>query len=160
VVEIDRVAIEGARRFTQFVVSDMPHEQEGSLEVQLPFLQTVLPSARIVPLVVGEVDDQDSAQLVDALWDDETLVVVSTDLSHYHDAATANRLDEATARAIEELEPLNIGEEQACGYGALRALLLTARARSLHVTRLEVRNSGEAAGLTSEVVGLGAFAIA
>jgi AmmeMemoRadiSam system protein B len=159
-VDVDRIAIETARRFPQMVVSDQPHEQEPSLEVQLPFVQTLLPGATVVPLVFGDVDDQDGAQIVDALWDDETLVVVSTDLSHYFDAATAQKLDEATARAVEALEPMPIGEEQACGHAAMRALLLVARARGLRATRLDVRNSGEASGDLTEVVGFGAFVVA
>jgi AmmeMemoRadiSam system protein B len=158
-VEVDRIAIETARRFPQLLVSDVPHEQEPSLEVQLPFVQTILPDAQVVPLVVGDLDDQDAAQVIDALWDDETLVVVSTDLSHYFDAATAQRLDEATARAVEALDALPIGEEQACGHAALRAALLVARARGLHATRLDVRHSGEASGDLGEVVGFGAFHI-
>jgi AmmeMemoRadiSam system protein B len=156
-VEVDRIAIETARRFPQLLVSDVPHEQEPSLEVQLPFVQTILPDVPIVPLVVGEVDDQEAAQVVDALWDDDTLVVVSTDLSHYFDATTAQRLDEATARAVEALEALPIGEEQACGHAALRAVLIVARARGLRATRIDVRHSGEASGDLTEVVGFGAF---
>lgn len=159
-VEVDRIAIETARRFPQLLVSDLPHEQEQSLEVQLPFVQTLLPDASIVPLVFGDVDDQEAAQVVDALWDDETLVVVSTDLSHYFDAATAQKLDEATARAVEALEPLPIGEEQACGHSAVRALLLVTRARGLRASRVDVRHSGEASGDLTEVVGFGAFVVA
>lgn len=158
-VEVDRVAIETARRFPQLVVTDLPHEQEPSLEVQLPFLQAVAPSATIVPLVVGQVEDQETAQVIDALWNDQTLVVVSTDLSHYYDATTAQKLDEGTARAVESLLPLPIGEDQACGHAALRGLLLVARARSLHATRLLLRHSGEVTGDLTEVVGFGAFTI-
>jgi MEMO1 family protein len=158
-VEVDRVAIETARRFPQLVVTDLPHEQEPSLEVQLPFLQVVAPAATIVPLLVGQVEDQEAAQVIDALWDDTTLVVVSTDLSHYYDAPTARVLDEGTARAIEALEPLPIAEDQACGHAALRGLLLVARARALRVTRVALGHSGEATGDPTEVVGFGAFAL-
>jgi AmmeMemoRadiSam system protein B len=97
--------------------------------------------------------------VVDALWDENTLVVVSTDLSRYYDAATATRLDEGTARAIEELEPGDIGEDRACGHAALRALLHVARARGLRATRLQVRHSGEVSGDADEVVGFGAFVL-
>jgi AmmeMemoRadiSam system protein B len=159
-VQVDRMAIEAARPFAQLVVSDIPHEHESSLEVQLPFVQTVLPEATIVPLLFGDVDDQDAAQILDALWTDETLAVVSTDLSHYFDAETAERIDEATARAVEELEAQPIGEEQACGHAALRPLLLVSRARALRAKRLDWRHSGEASGDLTEVVGFGAFAIA
>ncbi len=158
-VEVDRIAIEVVRRFPQLMVTDAPHEQEPSLEVQLPFLQTVLPSATIVPLLVGDIDAEDAAEVLDALWVEETLLVVSTDLSHYYDAATAQRLDEATARSVETLDAGSIGEDQACGHAALRGLLTAARARKLKATRLDVRHSGEASGDLSEVVGYGAFAV-
>jgi hypothetical protein len=158
-VEVDRIAIEVLRRFPQLVVSDAPHEQEPSLEVQLPFVQTLLPSAVIVPLLVGEIEDVDAAEILAALWDDETLLVVSTDLSQYYDAATAKRLDDATARSVEALDVKHIGEEQACGHAALRGLLTAAKAKKLKATRLDVRHSGEASGELSEVVGFGAFVV-
>jgi AmmeMemoRadiSam system protein B len=159
VVEVDRIAIETARRFPQLVVSDEPHEQEASLEVQVPFVQTLLPKVSIVPLLVGEVDDQDAAQVVDSLWDDETLLVVSTDLSHYHDASSAQRLDEATAHAIETLQGVRIGEEQACGHAALRALLVAAWARGFSALQVALRHSGEESGHPSEVIGFGGFVV-
>jgi hypothetical protein len=158
-VEVDRIAIEVVRRFPQLMVTDAPHEQEPSLEVQLPFLQTLLPNVTIVPLLVGEIEDADAAQVLDALWDDETLLVVSTDLSHYYDAATAQRLDEATARAVEALDAIPIGEDEACGHAALRGLLTAARARKLKATRIDVRHSGEVSGELTEVVGYGAFVV-
>jgi len=158
-VEVDRIAIEVVRRFPQLVVSDAPHEQEPSLEVQLPFVQTLLPNAIIVPLLVGEIEDADAAEVVDALWDDDTLVVVSTDLSHYYEATEAQQLDEATACAVEALDARPIGEDQACGHAALRGLLTAARARKLKATRLDVRHSGEVSGDLTEVVGYGAFMV-
>jgi AmmeMemoRadiSam system protein B len=153
-VTVDRIAVESARRFPQLVVSDAPHEQEHSLEVELPFVQTVLPGTTVVPLLVGDATDREAADVVDALWDETTLVVVSTDLSEYYDAATAQRLDEATARAIEALEPINLGEDQACGHAALRALLVVARDRGLRATRLRMAHPGP----EDEVVGFGSFA--
>jgi AmmeMemoRadiSam system protein B len=157
---VDRIAIETARRLPQLVVSDAPHEQEHSLEVQLPFVQTVLGATVIVPLVVGEASGEDAAEVLEALWDGTTLVVVSTDLSHYYDDATARRMDEATACAIEALEADAISEDQACGRAALQALLRVARARGMCASRLDVRNSGHASGELDEVVGFGAFAFA
>ncbi|HEX3344199.1 MAG TPA: AmmeMemoRadiSam system protein B, partial [Polyangiaceae bacterium] len=145
-VDVDRIAVEVLRRFPQLLVSDDPHEQEPSLEVQLPFVQTVLPNTTIVPLLVGEIEDADAAEILDALWVEETLVVVSTDLSHYYDAVTAKRLDEATARSIEALDADAIREEQACGHSALRGLLTAARGRKLRASKLDVRHSGEVSG--------------
>ncbi|HEX8791506.1 MAG TPA: AmmeMemoRadiSam system protein B [Polyangiaceae bacterium] len=158
-VTVDRLAIEGVRRFPQVVVSDVPHEQEPSLEVQLPFVQAVLGEKPIVPLLVGELPEAEASEVIEALWDDRTLLVVSTDMSHYFDAPTARGLDESTALAIEALDPSAIVEENACGHAALRALLLVARARRLRASRLDVRHSGESTGEMDEVVGYGAFVI-
>jgi hypothetical protein len=168
-VMVDRLAIEGVRHFPQLVVNDLPHEQEPSLEAQLPLLQTCLPAATIIPIVVGEVTDDEGAQIVEALWSERTLVVVSTDLSRYFDAATARRLDEATAGAIERLDVAPLGEQQACGHAALRALMLVARARKMRAVRLALGHSGSGAQTghvaepseasePTDVVGFGAFA--
>jgi AmmeMemoRadiSam system protein B len=158
-VAVDRLAIEGVRRFPQLVVSDVPHEQEPSLEVQLPFVQAVLDDKPVVPLLVGDLPDAEASEVVDALWDDGTLVVVSTDMSHYFDAPTARGMDESTALAIEALDASAIAEENACGHAALRALLLVARERRLRASRVEVRHSGETTGELDEVVGYGAFVV-
>jgi AmmeMemoRadiSam system protein B len=154
-VPVDRIAVEAARRFPQLAVGDGPHEQEHSLEVQLPFVQIVLPGATIVPLLVGEATEEEAAEVLEALWDDTTLAVISTDLSQYYDASTARRLDEATAGAVEALDPERIGEEQACGHAALRALLVVARERGMHATRIEMAHPGE----QDEVVGFGSFVV-
>jgi AmmeMemoRadiSam system protein B len=158
-VTVDRLAIEGVRRFPQVVVSDVPHEQEPSLEVQLPFVQALLGDKSIVPLLVGELPDEEAAEVIASLWDDATLVVVSTDLSHYFDATTARGLDESTALAIEALDASAIREEHACGHAALRALLLVARERRLRASRVDLRHSGDSTGDLDEVVGYGAFVI-
>lgn len=161
-IVVDRIAIETVRVFPQVGVSDEPHEQEPSLEAQLPFVQRLRPEALIVPLLVGELEDERAADVIDALWDDGTLAVVSTELSQYYDAVEATRVDQATARAIEALDPTGIGEEQACGHAALRALLVSARRRRMKATRLELRQgpAGDRNGSIppdAEVVGLGAF---
>ncbi len=167
-VVVDRLAIEGVRHFPQLAVSDLPHEQEPSLEAQLPLLQTCLPSATIIPIVVGEVTDEEGAQIVEALWSERTLAVVSTDLSRYFDAATAHRLDEVTARAIERLDVAALGEQQACGHAALRALVLVAKARGMRAVRVALGHSGSRSeagavpgepGEPADVVGFGAFAL-
>jgi AmmeMemoRadiSam system protein B len=158
-VAVDRLAIEGVRHLPQIVVNDLPHEQEPSLEAQLPMLQTCLPEATMVPLVVGDVTDAEGAQVVEALWDESTLAVVSTDLSRYFDVATAKRLDEATARAIESLDAAFVGEQQACGHAALRALLTVARARKLTAVRIGLGHSDHADADPDEVMGLGAFVL-
>jgi len=157
IVPVDRLAIESLRRFPQLAVNDLPHEQEPSLEAQLPFVHAVLEGVPVLPLIVGELGDDEAAEVLDAIWDDATLVVVSTDLSRYFDATSARKLDEETARAIEKLEAVGIREERACGHGALRALILVAKARKMHATRLALAHSGDRSGESDEVVGYGAF---
>jgi AmmeMemoRadiSam system protein B len=145
----------------QVVASDHAHAGEHSVEVQLPFLQVALGDVPIVPLVVGDATDVETAQVLDCVWGGpETWIVVSSDLSHYYPYETARRLDSETARAIERLSPESIGDEQACGRVGVRALLRVARARGLRATTLDLRTSGDTAGPRDEVVGYGAFALA
>jgi AmmeMemoRadiSam system protein B len=139
--------------------SDQAHEGEHSLEVELPFLQEVLGGVSVVPVVVGDASDTEVAEALDRVWGGpETCVVVSSDLSHYHHRAAAVRLDRATARAVEGLSPWDVDDDRACGCVAVRGLLLVARARGLHATTLDLRNSGDTAGTDDRVVGYGAFA--
>jgi AmmeMemoRadiSam system protein B len=136
------------------------HRREHSIEVQLPFLQRSLrPDITIVPITVGRVETGLVANVISALWTDEsTAVVVSSDLSHYQDQATAERLDRRTAEAILRQDPLAIGEHAACGRYPLRALLEVTRERSLRMRQLGLRTSADTTGDRSNVVGYGAFA--
>lgn len=138
---------------------DDAHQWEHSLEVQLPFLQHVLGSFVVLPIAVGRASPADVAAALDTLWGgDETLIVVSSDLSHYHDYRTAKRMDTATAKAIETLSPDAIGQEDACGQIAVQGLLQSAKAHSLRAQTLDLRSSGDTAGSRREVVGYGAWA--
>ena len=140
------------------VLSPAAHAREHSLEVQLPFLQRVLPFFTVVPLVVGHAGVDEVARVLDLLWGgEETLVVISTDLSHYLPYEQARSVDEGTARAILARDPA-IAPAQACGAEGLRGLLQVARRRGLVVVQLDLRNSGDTAGDGSRVVGYGAFA--
>jgi AmmeMemoRadiSam system protein B len=140
-------------------LDDHAHELEHSLEVHLPFLQQVLAGFTLVPLVVGDADADTIAAVLEAVWGGpETLIVISSDLSHYHDYATAQRLDGETTRAIEALEPGHIGYGQACGRNPLNGLLEVARRRGLEVTTVDVRNSGDTSGRRDSVVGYGTYA--
>jgi hypothetical protein len=142
-------------------VVDAAHRREHSLETQLPFLQVTLDAFHVVPLVVGETAAEDVAGAIETLWGgEETLVVVSTDLSHYHDAPTARRLDRATADTIVGLRPEALGYESACGLHALAGLLVTLRNRGLGLECLDLRNSADTAGDPDRVVGYGAFVTA
>lgn len=159
-VPIDHAWLARALALRQVQVLDRAHEFEHSLEVQLPFLQVALGAFSLVPLVAGDASPQDVAEALDLLWGgDETLVVVSSDLSHYEPYESARQQDGATARAIESLHPEAIGEDDACGRVPIRGLLVAARARGLSVRALDLRSSGDTAGPRDRVVGYGAFAV-
>jgi hypothetical protein len=160
-VAVDRAAMDSLRDLPQVAVRDDAHRREHSLEVQLPFLQTLLPRFAIVPLVAGDASYEEVREVVERLWGGpETLIVISSDLSHYYAYERARRLDAAAAAAIVALDPEAIGEEQACGRVPIGGLLLAARARGLSARSLDLRNSGDTAGPRGEVVGYGAFAFA
>ena len=157
-VPIDQEAIGGIDDLPFVVRDDRPHAPEHALEVELPFLQVLLPSFRIVPLVVGDAEPQAVAAVLRRLWGGaETLMVVSSDLSHYHDYDTARRLDSATAALIERGEWAEIRPDRACGCLAVAGLLKEMRERGGHGRRLALCNSGDTAGLRDRVVGYGAW---
>jgi AmmeMemoRadiSam system protein B len=158
VIPIERKALDALIDLPQLSQSDAPHAGEHSLEVQLPFLKVVLGEIRLLPLVVGEASDEEVEEVLERLWDGaETLVLVSTDLSHYHDYATARRIDAESCRAIEALEPGGLGRESACGAVPLRGLLRAARRKGLVARTLDLRSSGDTAGGRERVVGYGAW---
>jgi MEMO1 family protein len=160
-VELDAAGIERALACPAVRRLDAAHEWEHSLEVQLPFLQLLLESFRLVPLAVGDARDEEVADVLEALWGGpETLIVVSSDLSHYHDYATARRLDAATSGAILALRPAGLGPQSACGRVPVRGLLVAARRHGLAPKLLDLRSSGDTAGPRDRVVGYGSFAFA
>lgn len=138
--------------------SPAAHAQEHSLEVQLPFLQIALDDFSLLPLAVGMASAEEVAEVLDCVWGGaETLIVISSDLSHYHPYAQAQQLDRETARQIVALQPL-ANHQQACGATPLNGLLLCARRRGMQAQLLDLRNSGDTAGDRARVVGYGAFA--
>jgi len=142
-------------------VNEAAHEPEHGLEVHLPFLQRTLRRFGIVPLLAGEVDPVEMADIILRLWGgSETVIVISSDLSHYYDYDTARRLDEETSTAIEQLAPERIGPEQACGRIPIQGALIAAKKHRLTARRLDVRNSGDTGGPRDRVVGYGAYVIA
>lgn len=152
---LGRVPLEhpGAVRFF-----DAAHQREHSVETQLPFLQMALGEFHLVPIVVGEATAGEVAEVIDALWGgEETLIVVSTDLSHYHDARAARKLDLATADDIVALRAAALGHDSACGRHALAGLLVALRNRGLGLECVDLRNSSDTAGDPDRVVGYGAF---
>ncbi|MHB1192013.1 MAG: AmmeMemoRadiSam system protein B [Longimicrobiales bacterium] len=138
--------------------SGRAHTQEHSLEVQLPFLRVALGPVPILPLVTGEAEPDGIADVLGAVWDAGTLVVVSSDLSHYLPYDRAQKADRRTADAVERLEGDALGPHDACGVVALRGLLDAARRRGLGARCVDLRNSGDTEGSRDRVVGYGAFA--
>ena len=146
--------------YSWITVNDQAHAKEHCLEVQLPFLQETLNDFKIVPLVVGDADSELLSQMIlKYSEDDQTLIVISTDLSHYHDYKTSCELDLHTAKAIESLTPELLSPEDACGAYPLRGALLAALKRAWQVHRLDLCNSGDTAGDRARVVGYGAWVV-
>ena len=157
-ITLDRDTAAALRRLPQICVSDQAHALEHSLEVHLPFLQQMLSGFTLVPLAVGEASVPEVAEVLDLLWGgDETLIVVSSDLSHYLPYAQARQVDEQTARMILGLAP-GLNHEQACGATPVNGLLHAAARRGLQPHMLDLRNSGDTAGDKSRVVGYASFA--
>jgi len=141
----------------QVVASASAHAWEHSLEVQLPFLQKILGEFALVPLVVGDATAQEVAEVLDRLWGGpETLIVVSSDLSHYLPYELAQKIDDQTVHMILDLH--SVTHEQACGGTPVNGLLLAAQRHRLHPQLLDLRNSGDTAGDHDHVVGYAAFA--
>ena len=157
-VEIDRAAVDTLRGMPQVTVSEQAHALEHSLEVHVPFLQTVLDRFTLVPLAVGHASAQEVAEVLDALWGGpETLIVVSSDLSHYLSYGDAQAVDRATAKAILGFAT-DLSHEQACGATPVTGLSQIAKRRGLKSELIDLRNSGDTAGDKNRVVGYGSFA--
>lgn len=157
-IAIDRTLYSLPSRFPQIQVNAVAHASEHSLEVQLPFLQSVLDRFTLLPFAVGEASADEIAQVLQALWGGvETLIVVSSDLSHYLPYRQARETDFATAQEIVALHAA-IDHRQACGATPINGLLLEASRRQLQAELIDLRNSGDTAGTQDRVVGYGAFA--
>lgn len=157
---VDRAAQQTALSVPGVAVADAAFAEEHSLEVHAPFVQRVLPRAAIVPLLVGDAPPALVSEVVARLWGGpETLILVSSDLSHFHDRETARRLDAETAGWIETLQPDRLDGQGACGHRVLSGVLDQARRRELRATTFDLRNSADTRGGPERVVGYGAFAL-
>jgi AmmeMemoRadiSam system protein B/AmmeMemoRadiSam system protein A len=158
-VPVDREALRSVQDLPQVVQSDPAHALEHSLEVQLPFLQRVLGEFALVPFAVGTASVDEVAQVIERLWSGpETVVIVSTDMSHYHSHEDARRIDAATLARIAAYAT-NIDHDEACGATPLNGLLSFAKKRNLRMKRLAACNSGDTAGDKGRVVGYSSFAL-
>lgn len=159
-IAIDDELRDAALALPGVALDDAPHRDEHSLEVELPFLQTVLGEFTLLPLAVGDATTDRVAAVLDAVWGGpETLIVISTDLSHYHPYDEARRIDGRTAASIVAADHRAVGDRDACGSRPLRGLLSVAAERGLTIEQLDLRNSGDTAGDRGRVVGYGAFAV-
>ena len=158
VVPLDRAMIDTIKVLPQVHEFDATHAAEHSLEVHLPFLPHIFESFTLVPIVVGDAEPQEVADVLRALWGGpETLIVVSSDLSHYHDYDTARSMDSTTSNATSNLQIDGISDQGACGRMPIRGLLHLAKELSLRATTIDLRNSGDTAGPRDAVVGYGAY---
>jgi AmmeMemoRadiSam system protein B len=158
IVPLARDAATVLADFAPVVRADAPHAPEHALEVELPFLQSALRAFELVPLLVGDAAPEEVAAALDSLWGGpETLIVVSSDLSHFHDDETARRRDAITAALIERVDWAGLGPDNACGYLAIAGLLIELNQRGLGVECLALANSGDTAGRRDRVVGYGAW---
>ena len=159
-IKIDKKGIELLADLPQVIMSDQAHLEEHSLEVQLPFLQEILSDFSLIPIVVGDADRFEVAEVIKKFWGDEhTLIVISTDLSHFHEYNEAKRIDRLTSDAITNLKPDLISYDDACGRNGLKGMLTVADENNLSVDILDLRNSGDTAGDKNRVVGYGAYVI-
>jgi AmmeMemoRadiSam system protein B len=158
-VKIDFELLEKISRFPQVLFCERAHQQEHSLEVQLPFLQERVGDFKLVPLAVGDASPEEVSEVLNALWGgQETLIVVSSDLSHYERYGTAVEKDRITAKAIADLNIRGLDSDSACGLIPIAGLVHQARQRGMRAELLDLRNSGDTAGPKDQVVGYGAFA--
>ena len=158
-IPIDPAAADALAGLPQVVRSDPAHAMEHSLEVQLPFLQKVLGEFRLLPLAVGNATVEEVAEVIERLWGgNETLIVLSTDLSHYHSYEEARRVDSRTLGRIASYAT-DLDHEEACGATPLNGLLHVAHARRLSIRQLAASNSGDTAGGKGRVVGYSSFAL-
>ena len=157
-VALDQEAIARIQHLPQVMVSAAAHAQEHSLEVQLPFLQTVLQDFKLVPLAVGDATPAEVAAVLETLWGgEETLIVISSDLSHFLPYYVAQSVDQETVQSILDLHgPLS--HEQACGGTPINGLMLAAARYHLRPQLLDYRNSGDTSGDKNRVVGYASFA--
>lgn len=136
---------------------EQAHTSEHSLEVQLPFLQKVLKKFSIIPILVSETDYLQTTMVVQKYLDEKSLLIASSDLSHYYEYKDATMLDQVTCEAIENQNIDMLQECEACGKTPIMSLLQIAQERAWKTKLVDYRNSGDISGELERVVGYGAF---
>ena len=157
-VPIDHETMSRVSKLPNMKLSDKPHQSEHCLEVQLPFLQTTLDDFEILPIIVGDCDSDVVARVIDTVWDDDSLLVVSSDLSHYLSHDEAREFDAKTGALILS-KSATLTSDKACGCAAINGLLKSKRCQTLTIKIIDLRNSGDIIGKEDEVVGYGAFVL-
>jgi AmmeMemoRadiSam system protein B/AmmeMemoRadiSam system protein A len=158
-VPLDMDAVARIVSLPQVSIFDDTHRQDHALEVHLPFLQNVLTYFKIVPMIVGQASPDEVAQVLATLWGGaETLILISSDLSHYKTYDDARKIDDQTRIAIEKLDPFALDDDQACGRHSIKGLMIMAKEKGMTVKTTDLRNSGDTAGAKDRVVGYGAWA--
>jgi AmmeMemoRadiSam system protein B len=155
---VDVAAVEALCEETLIAIDDEPHAPEHAIEVELPFLQAIFGNLLIVPLLFGSTSAGAVAAAIARVWTDDTLLIVSTDLSHFENYESACQHDKRTAAAIEGFDEAAIGPSDACGHLAIRGALIEVARRGLDLERLALCNSGDTTGDRQSVVGYGAWA--
>ncbi len=157
-IETEALKKISAHSFVQYL--DAAHEQEHSLEVHIPFLQKILNDFTLLPILVGDATPEQTSTILEELWGGtETLIVISSDLSHYLDYESARKIDTDTTHLIENFDYKNIGSNQACGCMPIRGLLKLAQEKNMSIQTVDLCNSGDTAGSKDRVVGYGAYAL-
>lgn len=159
-IKLDIDSMTALQQFPFTGYLEQAHTHEHSLEVHLPFLQSVLDDFTLVPIVTGDASPEQVAKVLEQLWGgEETLLVISSDLSHYHDYASAQRLDRHTSQLIETLQYDGITSEAACGKVPICGLLKLLEQKGLTIKTIDLRNSGDTAGDKNRVVGYGSYVV-
>jgi len=158
IIPLDITGMKAIEHMPQVCVSPQAHQQEHALEVQLPFLQRRLDNFTLLPLAVGDAKPAEVAKVLSAVWGgDETLILISSDLSHFHSYDEAQHIDGLTSYNIRHLH-VSISHDQACGATPVNGLLFLAARKDMRCRQLGLCNSGDTAGDKDRVVGYGSFA--
>ncbi len=159
-VSIDTQSLKKISKHSFVDYNDEAHAQEHSLEVHIPFLQKVIKNFVLLPILVGDATPEQVTTILKELWGkEETLIVISSDLSHYLNYETASKTDRNTSKLIEKFDYEHIGSQQACGCMPMRGLLKLAQEKNMTIQTIDLRNSGDTAGTNDRVVGYGAYAL-